>query len=66
MSQCNAADWRKRRRPAPRRDTVEAADCKILLLYIHAIGATVSRELHLLDGVEAPLPDSLVDFHTGR
>ena len=28
VNQCNAADWRKRRRPAPRRDTVETADCK--------------------------------------
>jgi len=27
ISQCNAADWRKRRRPAPRRDTVETAVC---------------------------------------
>ena len=37
ISQCNAADWRKRRRPAPRRDTVETADGKILLLYVIAI-----------------------------
>ena len=37
VSQCNAADWRKRRRPAPRRDPVETADGKFLLLYVIAI-----------------------------
>ena len=36
-SQCAAADWRKRRRPAPRRDPVETADGKFLLLYVIAI-----------------------------
>ena len=47
VNQCNAADWRKRRRPAPRRDPVETADGKFLLLFVYAPRALTARACFL-------------------